>query len=273
MPDTIRTKAELLTLFADNSIHAITPQILRDFVVSNQVNQGQTETTPGQTIADDTDVFLAQPGATDVFLGLAADYGDRFLAIINKSGGDLTINITGGDTIDGGASIIISDSSFAILGIVVANEWLTVINTGADPDEYAQGQFSGSVAVTNIISGTFADINEALVAGEVSSQFTVGAGEITYNGSSPQRFAVGASISAGKTAGATMNYTYSLAINSVPTGPTITATLANATFGTSHLQDIVTLDTNDTIKLQVRGDITDDDIVVGDLILTLTEIQ
>jgi len=34
MPDTIRTEQELLTIFADNATHAITPQSMRDFVVS-----------------------------------------------------------------------------------------------------------------------------------------------------------------------------------------------------------------------------------------------
>lgn len=34
MPDTVRTKAELLTLFPDNTTQEISPQDIRDFVVS-----------------------------------------------------------------------------------------------------------------------------------------------------------------------------------------------------------------------------------------------
>jgi hypothetical protein len=38
MADTVRTKAALQTLFADNSTNNITPQMLRDFLVSTHTN-------------------------------------------------------------------------------------------------------------------------------------------------------------------------------------------------------------------------------------------
>lgn len=45
MPDTIRTQAALQTLCADNTTGAITPQVLRDFIVSAQLHDGSGNVT------------------------------------------------------------------------------------------------------------------------------------------------------------------------------------------------------------------------------------
>ena len=274
MPDTIRTKSELLGFFADNAAGAISPQNLRDFVVSNQVQTAQVETTSGQTIADLTDVFVAAPGASDVFLPLTSGYGDRFLGIINASGSDLIVNVSGGDTVDGGSSITVGDNQFALLGFAVPTEWFTLINTTpvSTTSQFAQASFVDSSAVTNIIGTVFVDVNDNLVNDFESIDFTVSANLITYTGSKAKLFAIDVSVSAAKVGGSMEAYTYGIARNNVVSEPNIGASLSNASFGTTSLMQLITLNPNDTIKLQVRGDTTSDDLIVADLVLRLTEV-
>lgn len=118
---TIRDKTELLALFADNTSGDISPEDLRDFVVSNQAVTRQDVATPGTTLTPETDAALVQ--AADVTLPLAADYKQRKLVIKNISGGDCTINVSLGDTLDGGATLVIRDQAFIELLRSSATEW------------------------------------------------------------------------------------------------------------------------------------------------------
>lgn len=139
MSDTIRTKDELLALFADNITGDISPQDLRDFVVSNQVSENQIESISGQAISVTTDNFYAQVGATEATPPPADDYGNRALIVANSSGETLTINAAVGETVDGGASVSIDDNQFAILSSNDVAAWQQIVNTSEEVDAIHQG--------------------------------------------------------------------------------------------------------------------------------------
>lgn len=134
MADQIRTKTELLALFADNAAGNIGAQDLRDFVASNQAVQEQVETLSGATMNVLSDVFIADVGCADFELPIAGDYGRRFLSVINASGSLLTINGNAGEKIDGNSSVTLEDNQYLVIVSpdVGVTQWITLINTGID---------------------------------------------------------------------------------------------------------------------------------------------
>ena len=74
-------------------------------MVSNLAVERQTETTPGSIIDPLSDSFYADTGASSATLPSTVAYGDRSLAIANRSGGILVLSAAGGDTVDGVASV------------------------------------------------------------------------------------------------------------------------------------------------------------------------
>lgn len=130
MADEIRTKAQLLALFADNVTQNISPQDVRDFVLSNNVQLVQTETAPA-ILVDETDFFLADPGCTDLQLTQLAGYGDRSLSVSNASGGDLVLAAAPFETLGGELTLTLPDGAFAIIGSEAAGtDWQILLNTG-----------------------------------------------------------------------------------------------------------------------------------------------
>lgn len=79
MVDTVRTTAELLTLFADNTTGEISPQDLRDFVVSAGVygslyiTGGSTAQTGIGTTATKVTAFTASGDSANVTVSVADD--------------------------------------------------------------------------------------------------------------------------------------------------------------------------------------------------------
>ena len=133
---TIRTKAELLALFADNTTGDISARDLRDFVDSNLTQNVQSESSSGQTINALSDFFVFEPGATDAILPDAVTYGSRGVELANASGGPVVINASGSDTVDGGASIIIDHEQYARL-YPQGTDWAVVIKTVTDKREFS----------------------------------------------------------------------------------------------------------------------------------------
>ena len=277
MANQIRTKDELLALFADNTTGLITPQDMRDFVVSNLVAEGQIETTPGQTMSAFTDVFLADVGASSMILPTIADFGSRFLSVINASGGSLQVDAAGGETIDGNAFTTLDDEQYLSLAAKEGStDWITLINTSEPdvaPNDYALGTITDSVAITNIIGGTYVDVNDAMLEAQVSPDFTVSASQITFNGPSPKLFAIDVALTAGKTMGSIESYTVALILNTILNGPTMGISFSNGVADNVGLHNIQQLSDGDDVKIQIRGDTTSDDLIVTDLILRLTEIK
>ena len=273
MPDTIRTKQELLDIFADADLHRITKQDIRDFIVSNHVAASQVENTPSQEMEALSDIFVAVPGATSMILPITTEYGDRIASVINISGGDLTINTQFSETIDGQSSTTLADAQFALFAgaEVEVGNWATLVNTTpiSDPDEYALAVIAGSGATTNIIDNTYADINDVLVDVAESLNMVIGANEVTYVGIENKLFAIDASLFIAANGD---QYTSAIVVNGSPVAE-MQQDLSNAKSGSCSLFTIIQLVTNDTIKVQVRGDGTDNDVGIPDMHLRLTEIR
>lgn len=272
MTETIRTKQELLGIFADSNANRIVKQDIRDFIVSNLVEEIQYESVIA-AIDSLSDTVVALPGCTTLILPLTSSYGDRQLRIINISGADVVIGAEVGDTIDDGASVLLSDKQFLIVGKNASN-WISLINTSADaPAEYALAIIQDSAAVTDISDGVYVDIDDDMTSEAASIQMLVGANEVTYVGTESKTFAYSISLAATKIGGSPEVYTFSLVLNGTPIAPKITANMANAVLAVVCLSGIVDLAADDEVKLQVRGDGTADDLVVADLHLRLTEIK
>ena len=273
MADTIRTKAELVLLMADNSTGDISPQDIRDFVVSNNVQEVQAESAPA-VLDPLTDFFLAFTGCNDLTLTTIAAYGERTLSVANATGADMVINADAGETIEGLSSITVADEAFILLGAEASGtNWLTLFRTDIDapPDDYAIGYFNESVSITNIIADTYVDVNENMVQGLKSADFSVIGDELLYSGEN-KTFAVDVVASAGKTMGSIENYTFALVKNATPQTPTIGIALTNGVKDTLPLNPIVMLTDGDTLKVQVRGEGTSDDLIVTDLSIRTMEI-
>jgi hypothetical protein len=273
MTQSIRTKDELLAIFADANPALVTKQNIRDFVVSNRVLERQVETSP-QPVDAFTDFFIADVGCNATTLPAIADYGDRTLTIANISGFDVTITPDGAETIDGESSITIIDQSVvALTASITTTNWRVLIDTQqfATPAEYALAYIEASAALTTILDGTFVSINESLVAGLNSADFSVSATEITYNGIEDKIFAVDVAATAEKSGGVNQQYSYAVAVNDLPLSPIVSDTVANV-FDSVSIVGVIALSTNDTVKVMVRGDSTTDSLNVKDLNLRLTEI-
>lgn len=193
MADTIRTKAELLALFADNITGDITPQDMRDFVVSNLTAESQTETVSGTTVATNADVFVALLAASDVTLPAVSSYGNRSITIYNLTGGSLTVNAAIGDDIEGAGSVDIDSGKAAILASPeVGFSWVSLLNTSesgsvaphthveadiTDLDKYTQSE------VNNLVGGVASDliVHENLINNPHSvTAAQVGAAEVAH---------------------------------------------------------------------------------------------
>ena len=275
MTETLRSKDELLAIFADGPVKA-SKQDVRDLIVSTLANQTQTETTPGQAMLEETDLFVADTGATDMILATIASFGNRMATVMNLAATSLTINPNGAETIDSNASLTIDPGSVAIFladAGFPSDNWFTLVNTSAAAsNDYALAYIEASVALTTILDGTFVDINESLSTGPNSTDFTIAAGEITYNGIEDKIFAVDVSITAAKTTGGNVQYSYAVAVNDAPLSP-IVADNVTTVYDSMSIVGIITLSTNDTVKVQIRGDGTTESLNVQDLNLRLTEIR
>ena len=106
MADTARALSVLQTLLADNSEKNVSPQDLRDFLVSTELRQLVTKTANYTADADDQTILLDGTSSTvAITLPTAAGItGKRYtLKCINLDNA-CSIATDGGETIDGAAS-------------------------------------------------------------------------------------------------------------------------------------------------------------------------
>lgn len=115
--DQLRT--DLNVAFPDNNSELITPAILRDyllnFVDSNLSNEvGVVDSTP-ETSDQFVDTIVAVAGAGNITLSANNFYTDRFLTVLNASGGNITLFAPVGETIRSVASYTVLDRAYVLL--------------------------------------------------------------------------------------------------------------------------------------------------------------
>ena len=127
MTDTIRTEAAILTLLADNIAGAISPQDLRDGIVSlfsADITQSSRTITASDTVLTTDDVILvdATAGAVTLTMLAAATIGKLlFVKKIDSTANAVTIS--GDANLDGQASIVISSQYDAVRLFSDLTEW------------------------------------------------------------------------------------------------------------------------------------------------------
>lgn len=102
MADTGRTRAALITLFADNTTKAITPQIARDFIVSSMPVTVAKTTTYTATL-DDAVILAGGTSSWTLSLPAAATSTGKMYWIKKTSASiyTITVNANASETIDG----------------------------------------------------------------------------------------------------------------------------------------------------------------------------
>ncbi len=106
----ILTKAELLASFPDNTGGDISAQNVRDFVESNLVKEIVLSTSTPLAISASSDLIVFNSGSGIGNLPPIADLKNRGIILINRSGGDISINPDGSETIEGGSSLTMRDN-------------------------------------------------------------------------------------------------------------------------------------------------------------------
>jgi len=122
MSDTRRTLSQLQALLADNNVGAISPQDLRDFLVSTVITAVTSKTADYPIVEGDSVVNVTANSPT-ITLPTAVDAGGVSYTIKNSGGGIVTVATTSAQTIDGAAS-----------GSLTLSRWdsLTVVSDGAN---------------------------------------------------------------------------------------------------------------------------------------------
>jgi len=129
MADTIRTKAQVLALMPNNNSGQISPQDMRDFIVSiyDAVSALSTRTLTGDTTLAATDhVVLVDASGGDVTLTLplaASRLSEFCIKKIDSSGNTVTIDGNGGETIDGSTTFVLTEQYDALRIFSDATEW------------------------------------------------------------------------------------------------------------------------------------------------------
>lgn len=113
MADTRRLLSAILSLFADNTVKAISEQDLRDFVVSvfGYRTIGLVSSTPTTLTTDDDVVIVdATSGAITINLPAVSGAQGKVYTIKKKdaTGNTVTIDGAGAENIDGAATYVLS---------------------------------------------------------------------------------------------------------------------------------------------------------------------
>lgn len=142
MTDTIRSRDDLLALFADNVIQDISPQDMRDLIVSLL---GVDQSVGTNSAIDFTTGLVELVDLTDtISLPLVGDYKKRSLTIKNISGHDVNVNAAPTEFIEGLSFFVMEDGDSVIIypSLDVDDNWLFVISPGMigpQGDEGIQG--------------------------------------------------------------------------------------------------------------------------------------
>ncbi len=121
---TLLTKDQLLTSFPDNTAGDIVAENMRDFVDSNGSKAVSITSSAIFAIPDIADSVIFQSGSATGNLPSIADFKNRPLILDNRSGGNITINPDGSETIGGVSSLLIPDGIIvAIFGEISQTDW------------------------------------------------------------------------------------------------------------------------------------------------------
>ena len=125
MADTKRTLSALQALFADNTTKQISPQKLRDFLVSAYGSGYVTAVTgtPYSVGADDDVLLINVASASTVNLPAAASNQHRLLYIKNLTINTVTVDGNASETIDGQLTQVIKDQYTCMLMACDGSNW------------------------------------------------------------------------------------------------------------------------------------------------------
>lgn len=132
MTDTVRALSALQTLLADNTIGAISPQDVRDAVISSNGHlYGRVITSTPATLTGDDIVILADTSVPDADMTLtlpAASTSQYKVYLIRHAYASwkVTIAAAGADTIQGGASIDLEGYETVLLWCL-GTEWYALL--------------------------------------------------------------------------------------------------------------------------------------------------
>lgn len=96
MADTIRTRTELITLLADNDTFGISPQDIRDFLVSTMVYGGIaiSDNANVQALIATTPVAVTNWASSSTAVGVNADFANDRIIVQNAGDYEVLFNVT-----------------------------------------------------------------------------------------------------------------------------------------------------------------------------------
>lgn len=130
MSDTVRTLSALQTLLADNTSGQISPQDLRDFLVSAHLKNLVTKTTDYTADADDDVILLDGTSSTvEITLPTASGIlGKKYCLKCIDSTNACTVAPEASETIDGESNYTFINEDDAIIIVSDGNNWKIVSN-------------------------------------------------------------------------------------------------------------------------------------------------
>lgn len=289
----IRTKTELLNLFADNNSRQITAERLRDFVDSNLAIDFENASSSPYTVGDTADVVVADPGASVLNLPPIADFKDRGLTILNRSGGQITVVADSSETIELLPSVSLENlQNIAILTQVAQTNWdiistnrslftflrdtpnfyigsagrIVVVNNAEDGLEFIVNpstqtanffEEDNALATTIVDLVTFEDLNINLAANSLNTltDFSVSGNTITKTTTGTTVFSIWWSMDGAPVTG--NNRMYSLKVfknGSTALDGHVTLTASANRDQAGSMVTLVSLTQNDTLDFKVRAD-------------------
>lgn len=127
MADTVRTLSALQTLLADNTTGAISPQDIRDLLITAVGSMFAVPVSGNTTLDDDDTVVLATGGGSGITLTLpaAASSAYKFYCIkkVDAGAGAVTVDGYSSETIDGATNKALSAQYDGFIIICDGTEW------------------------------------------------------------------------------------------------------------------------------------------------------
>lgn len=157
MADTKRTLSQLVALFADNVIRAISAQDLRDFLVSTYGSRRQASLSASTTIDLDYDIVLvnATGGARTITLPTAVGNDGKTYSIkkTDSSVNYVKIDANGSETIDGDLSYFLLVQNQSLEIVSNGTNWL-VVNGGFRNSSVRIWEQTNTVSVPASVANT-----------------------------------------------------------------------------------------------------------------------
>ena len=216
----LRTKSELLALFADNTSGDISAEDLRDFVDSNLALDIQTIALAFDTVLDKSDLVYLSTGANIIELPDIANFKNRALIIYSDTIGLSQINAAAGQSIESQSSRFLKtgDSVTIAPQVINPNNWALIstrinelvdlrdtpisylgqalkylrVNATADATEFVERSYAGAneegnaLTTTINVAGTFEPINCNMTGS--ANDFTIASNAATYTGADTKPF-------------------------------------------------------------------------------------